>query len=138
MRFSAPYYPHMPCDIALLGAHANWMLIWCLRSDIMANSRLQALAVSDDCMDSVFALFELELEENNYDAAITLLSSHLNHSRADYVHRRLADACTDRDALFARVWPWHRFPALQTHPTYPAHMPSTPGTRMGMALSLVL
>ena len=32
----------------------------------------KALSISNDCMDSVFALFELELEEKNYEDAIEL------------------------------------------------------------------
>eukprot|EP00040_Diaphanoeca_grandis_P026466 m.148327 g.148327 ORF g.148327 m.148327 type:complete len:547 (-) comp30583_c0_seq1:35-1675(-) len=52
----------------------------------------RALQMNAECMDSVFALFELELEESNYEDAINLLSQHLSHSRGDYVHRRLADA----------------------------------------------
>eukprot|EP00036_Acanthoecidae_sp_10tr_P013001 CAMPEP_0206289218 /NCGR_PEP_ID=MMETSP0106_2-20121207/2006_1 /ASSEMBLY_ACC=CAM_ASM_000206 /TAXON_ID=81532 /ORGANISM="Acanthoeca-like sp., Strain 10tr" /LENGTH=483 /DNA_ID=CAMNT_0053719771 /DNA_START=30 /DNA_END=1481 /DNA_ORIENTATION=+ len=51
-----------------------------------------ALAINNECMDAVIALFELELEEENCDAAIKLLEPHLVHSRADYIHRRLADA----------------------------------------------
>lgn len=52
----------------------------------------EALALNNECMDAVFALFELDLEEGNFEQAIQLLEPHLVHSRADYVHRRLADA----------------------------------------------
>eukprot|EP00041_Stephanoeca_diplocostata_P013167 m.227595 g.227595 ORF g.227595 m.227595 type:complete len:556 (-) comp19249_c0_seq1:203-1870(-) len=52
----------------------------------------RALVLRSDCMDAVFALFDLELDEENFDAAIKLLQPHLNHSRVDYVHRRLGDA----------------------------------------------
>lgn len=51
-----------------------------------------ALAIDNQCMDAVFALFDLELEEGNFETAIKLLEPHLVHSRGDFVHRRLADA----------------------------------------------
>lgn len=50
-----------------------------------------ALGVDPNCMDAVFALCELEAEEQHFDRATQLLKDHLSHSRTDFVYRQLGD-----------------------------------------------
>lgn len=50
-----------------------------------------ALALDPHCMEAVYALFDLEVEQKQYPQAIQLLASQLQHARLDFLHRRLGD-----------------------------------------------
>eukprot|EP00052_Salpingoeca_macrocollata_P024589 m.220771 g.220771 ORF g.220771 m.220771 type:complete len:540 (-) comp22278_c0_seq4:30-1649(-) len=50
-----------------------------------------ALQADPECMDAVFALVEINVEEEKFDEAIKLLEINLHKSRTDYMYRRMGD-----------------------------------------------
>lgn len=50
-----------------------------------------ALVLDPECMDAVFAMAELDVEEERYNDAIALLQKYLQFSRPEYMHRRLGN-----------------------------------------------
>eukprot|EP00053_Salpingoeca_punica_P009787 m.88122 g.88122 ORF g.88122 m.88122 type:complete len:333 (-) comp15166_c0_seq1:22-1020(-) len=86
-KFALSCMPNNPRAITLLG-------VACARCESGTKARRafeNALTIDPNCMDAVFALVELDIEEHKYDAAIDLLKKHLHNSRADYMHRRLGE-----------------------------------------------